>query len=97
MVKKTLNPGEEIIFHPRTHVKALALPSLFLIVIAGVSGYLASFPDSDNENKGKIYLAIAVVAALRRTRTGSARSRRGSRAAPCTPAASARCRPGPTT
>lgn len=64
MVKKTLNPGEEIIFHTRTHVKALALPSLFLIVISGASGYLASLPDSDNENKSKIYLAIAVVAAL---------------------------------
>ncbi|MCX6397086.1 MAG: PH domain-containing protein [Propionibacteriales bacterium] len=64
MVKKTLNPGEEIIFHTRTHVKALFLPSLLLIVIAGGSGYLASLPDSDNANKSKIYLAIAVVGGL---------------------------------
>ena len=64
MVNKTLNPGEEIIFHTRTHVKALVVPSLLLIVIAGVSGWLLSLPDSDNDNKGKIYLAIAVVGGL---------------------------------
>lgn len=64
MVNKTLNPGEEIIFHTRTHVKALFLPALLLIVIAAGAGYLASLPDSDNDNKSKIYLAIAVVGGL---------------------------------
>lgn len=64
MVKKTLNAGEEIVFHTRTHIKALFLPSLLLIVIAAAAGWLFSVPDSENQHKGKIYLAIAVVAGL---------------------------------
>lgn len=64
MVNKTLNPGEEIVFHTRTHIKALFVPALLLIVIAGAAGFLASLPSSDNDNKNAIYIAIAVVAAL---------------------------------
>lgn len=64
MVTKTLNPGEEIIFHTRTHVKALVVPSLLLIVIAGACGYLASLPSDANEHQGKIWIAIALVGGL---------------------------------
>ncbi|MCZ4497650.1 MAG: rane-flanked domain protein [Marmoricola sp.] len=64
MVNKHLNPGENIVFSTRTHVKALIVPSLILIVLAGGAGYLASLPDSDNDNKNTYYIAIAVVFVL---------------------------------
>lgn len=64
MVNKTLNPGEEIIFHTRTHVKALVFPSIILIVVVGAASWLASQVDSGNDRKGTYYIAIAVVAAL---------------------------------
>jgi len=64
VVNKTLNPGEEIIFHTRTHIKALFLPSLILIVAVGAASFLAAQVSSDNDNKKIYYIAIAAVAAL---------------------------------
>lgn len=60
MVNKHLNPGENIVFSTRTHVKALFLPAIILILDAAAAGYLASLPDSDNDNKKALYIAIAV-------------------------------------
>lgn len=37
---KNLNPGETIVFSTRTHIKALVIPALVLIVVAGAAGYL---------------------------------------------------------
>ena len=56
--KKLLNEGENIVFSTRTHVKALIVPAITLIGLAGVGGYLASLPDS---NEGTWYLVIGVV------------------------------------
>jgi len=46
---KLLNPGEQVIFSTRTHVKALIMPVIVLLLSAGVAGYLSSLPD-DNKN-----------------------------------------------
>jgi uncharacterized membrane protein YdbT with pleckstrin-like domain len=43
---KLLNEGERVVWSTRTHVKALFVPALVLIVAAGVGGYLSSVPDS---------------------------------------------------
>jgi membrane protein YdbS with pleckstrin-like domain len=60
--KKLLNEGESIVFSTRTHVKALLMPALVLIVTAGVGGYLLSVTDGDHR---KIWwTAIAAVALL---------------------------------
>ncbi|HEY0903986.1 MAG TPA: PH domain-containing protein [Marmoricola sp.] len=42
---KLLNEGEHVVYSTRTHVKALLVPALVLIVAAGVGGYLSSLPD----------------------------------------------------
>ena len=41
---KLLNEGEHVVFSTRTHLKALLLPALVLIVTAGAAGYLSSLP-----------------------------------------------------
>jgi len=45
---KLLNEGEHIVLSTRTHVKALILPAVVLIVIAALAGYLSSLPDGDH-------------------------------------------------
>jgi uncharacterized membrane protein YdbT with pleckstrin-like domain len=42
---RLLNEGEHVVLSTRTHVKALILPAVVLIVIAGLAGYLSSLPD----------------------------------------------------
>ena len=39
---RLLNEGEHVVVTTRTHVKALLLPALLLILLAGVAGYLVS-------------------------------------------------------
>jgi len=46
---KLLNEGEHVVWTTRTHVKALFVPAIVLIVVAGIGGYLSSLPD-DNQN-----------------------------------------------
>ena len=43
---KLLNEGERVVWSTRTHVKALFVPALVLVVAAGIGGYLSSLPDS---------------------------------------------------
>jgi uncharacterized membrane protein YdbT with pleckstrin-like domain len=43
---KLLNEGERVVWSTRTHVKALIVPAVVLIVAAGIGGYLSSLPDS---------------------------------------------------
>lgn len=45
--RKLLNDDEFVLVSTRTHVKALLLPALVLIVIAAVAGYLSTLPDGD--------------------------------------------------
>ena len=42
--QRLLNQGERVVLSTRTHVKALFLPALTLIVVAGLAGYLSSLP-----------------------------------------------------
>lgn len=44
---KKLNEGESVVFHTRTHVKALILPAFVLLVTVALAGYLSSLPDDD--------------------------------------------------
>lgn len=43
---KLLNEGESVVVSTRTHPKALILPVLVLIVVAGLASYLTSVTDS---------------------------------------------------
>ena len=56
---RLLNEGEHVVWTTRTHVKALFVPALVLIVAAGIGGYLSSLPD-DNR---KLWLTLIWVAA----------------------------------
>jgi uncharacterized membrane protein YdbT with pleckstrin-like domain len=46
--RRLLNDGEHVILSTRTHVKALLLPAVVLILVAGLAGYLSSLPNGDN-------------------------------------------------
>lgn len=52
--------GEHVVVSTRTHVKALLAPAVWLIVLAGVAGYLSSYPSG---NAGAL-LPVIWVAAL---------------------------------
>jgi uncharacterized membrane protein YdbT with pleckstrin-like domain len=56
---KLLNEGEHVVWSTRTHVKALLVPALVLIVTAGIGGYLSSLPDSHR----KVWLILIWVVA----------------------------------
>ncbi|HET8717728.1 MAG TPA: PH domain-containing protein [Nocardioidaceae bacterium] len=45
--RKLLNDDEFVVVSTRTHVKALLLPAVLLIVIAAVAGYLTTLPSGD--------------------------------------------------
>ncbi len=42
--RRLLNEGERVVVSTRTHVKALLLPAVCLILIAAVAGYVSTFP-----------------------------------------------------
>jgi membrane protein YdbS with pleckstrin-like domain len=56
---KLLNEGESVVWSTRTHVKALFVPALVLVVAAGVGGYLSSLPD----NHRNVWLTVIWVVA----------------------------------
>lgn len=60
--KKLLNEGETIVFSTRTHVKALVLPAIVLIVVAGATGYGLS--QVDNTTLRYVIVAVALVVVL---------------------------------
>jgi uncharacterized membrane protein YdbT with pleckstrin-like domain len=43
--QRLLNEGEHVVLSTRTHVKALIVPAVVLILVAAVGGYLTSLPD----------------------------------------------------
>lgn len=45
---KLLNEGEHVLLTTRTHAKALFLPALALVVVAGLAGYLSSLPSGEH-------------------------------------------------
>lgn len=58
--QKHLGPDERIVLSLRTHVKALLLPALTLIVLAGLSGFLWGLAEGDAETPAR--WAIVVIA-----------------------------------
>ena len=60
---KLLNEGEHVVWSTRTHVKALFVPALVLIVAAGIGGYLSSLPDS-HRNVWLIIIWVVAGAAI---------------------------------
>lgn len=62
--QKLLNDGEHVVLSTRTHVKALVLPVVVLLVVAGLAGYLSSLPDGDNAGTWRWVIWIVAVALL---------------------------------
>lgn len=46
---KLLNEGEHVVVSTRTHVKALLVPAIWLIVVAAAAGYASSFPRGNSK------------------------------------------------
>lgn len=62
---KLLNDGEHVIIATRTHVKALLVPALVLLVICGLAGYLTSLTSGEQATLMRIVIwAIAGVCLL---------------------------------
>lgn len=61
---KLLNEGETVVWSTRTHVKALFVPTIVLVVVAGLGGYLSSLPDSHQQVWWGIIWVVAVVIVL---------------------------------
>lgn len=63
--RKLLNDGEHVILSTRTHVKALLLPAVVLVIVAGLAGYLSSLPDGEHANTWRIVIwALAALMVL---------------------------------
>ena len=62
---RLLNEGEHIVLSTRTHVKALILPALVLIIVAGLAGYLSSLPSGDQAGtwRWEIWVVVALILA----------------------------------
>jgi membrane protein YdbS with pleckstrin-like domain len=58
--RRLLNEGEDVVFSTRTHVKALLVPAIVLLLVAGLGGYLSSLTDGSKP----WLIAIWVVAAV---------------------------------
>ena len=62
---KHLNQGENVMVSTHEHVKALLFPAIVLIVVAAVSGYLASLPDGEHAGTWRtLVLVVAGVVVL---------------------------------
>lgn len=59
--QKLLGPDEHIVVATRTHVKALLLPALILIVTAGLAGFLVAIVDVEAADWAIVALSILVV------------------------------------
>jgi uncharacterized membrane protein YdbT with pleckstrin-like domain len=46
---KLLNEGERVVWSTRTHVKALLVPALVLVLAAGIGGFLSSLPETHKQ------------------------------------------------
>ena len=66
--RRLLNEGERVVVSTRTHVKALLVPALWLILVAGVAGYVSSFTGGAGRAQpllvAVIWLAALVVVVL---------------------------------
>jgi uncharacterized membrane protein YdbT with pleckstrin-like domain len=62
--RKLLNDGEHVILSTRTHVKALLIPAVVLILLAGGAGYLSSLPNGDQAGTWRIVIAVLAAIAI---------------------------------
>ena len=62
--RKLLNEGEHVVLSTRTHVKALLLPAVVLIIVSGLAGYLSSLPDGDNAGVWRLVVWVVAAALL---------------------------------
>lgn len=60
---KLLNEGEHVVFSTRTHVKALLVPALVLIVTAGLAGFLSAWA-GDRDVAQYVIWGVAVLVVL---------------------------------
>ena len=64
--RRLLNEGEHVVVSTRTHVKALLLPAVWLILVAAVAGYASSFPTGRARPLLLVVIwVLALLAALR--------------------------------
>jgi uncharacterized membrane protein YdbT with pleckstrin-like domain len=61
---RLLNEGEHIVLSTRTHVKALILPAVVLILVAALAGYLSSLPDGDQAGTWRWVIWVLTAALL---------------------------------
>ena len=61
---RLLNEGEHVVLSTRTHAKALILPAVVLIVVAGFAGYLTSLPDGDHAGVWRLVIWVVTAAML---------------------------------
>ena len=62
--RKLLNPEEDVLLSTRTHVKALLLPAVVLILVAGLAGYLSSLPNGSHAGIWRIVIWVLAAALL---------------------------------
>ncbi len=62
--KRLLNPGENVVVSTRTHVKALLGPTLILLVVAAVTGYLVSLPSGKAAGLLRIVIGLVALAVV---------------------------------
>ena len=64
--RRLLNDGERVVLSTRTHVKALAVPVVVLLVVAGVAGFATSLPDGPHAGLWRLAIwLVALVVLLR--------------------------------
>lgn len=61
---KLLNDGEHVVLSTRTHVKALFVPALVLIVVCGLAGYLSSLPSGSGAGVWLVIIWVVGAAIL---------------------------------
>ncbi|GAB3992404.1 PH domain-containing protein [Nocardioides marmoraquaticus] len=58
---RLLNDGESVVVSTRTHVKALLLPALTLVVVAGLAGFLLTLPSGEQAGLWRAVVAVVAV------------------------------------
>ena len=61
---KHLNRGEEVVLSTHEHLKALLFPTIVLIVLAAVTGYLTSLPSGDDAGTWRIVILVIAAAVV---------------------------------
>jgi uncharacterized membrane protein YdbT with pleckstrin-like domain len=59
--QRLLNQGEHVVLSTRTHVKALIVPTVVLILIAALGGYLTSLPDGEHASTWRWVIWVVAV------------------------------------